>query len=192
VFFGTVKAQLRNFSNIYEPEFFAAYSEYPEIPKGLLEAVAYNRTNLRHLDETELESCIGLPQSFGVFGLVEDGNGYFSNTLSLVTELSGNEILAVKSSTSVQILAYAKAISSVPVSGWNGSEIAQRLIHVSELPHENTAQNFALEVQLYEVISLLNNREFMSQLGYPTLRLNLNEIFGSNLDVLSAKRILGW
>ncbi|MCF8461393.1 MAG: N-acetylmuramoyl-L-alanine amidase [Flavobacteriales bacterium] len=190
VFFGTVKAQLRNFSNIYEPEFFAAYSEYPEIPKGLLEAVAYNRTNLRHLDETELESCIGLPQSFGVFGLVEDGNGYFSNTLSLVTELSGNEILAVKSSTSVQILAYAKAISSVPVSGWNGSEIAQRLIHVSELPHENTAQNFALEVQLYEVISLLNNREFMSQLGYPTLRLNLNEIFGSNLDVLSAKRIL--
>jgi len=187
---GTADAQLRTFYNTYDAEFSEAYFGHPEIPKGVLEAVAYNRTNLRHLDETELESCIGLPKSFGVFGLIEDGKGYFSNTLSLVAELSGNEVSAIKSNPSVQILAYAEALSTVQVSGWSGFDIAQRLIHLSELPHETEAESFALEIQLYEVISLLNNREFMSQLGYPTLHLDLNEIFGSNLEILSSKRIL--
>ncbi|MGB0917098.1 MAG: N-acetylmuramoyl-L-alanine amidase, partial [Flavobacteriales bacterium] len=149
-----------------------------------------NRSNFRHLGESELESCTGLPKSYGVFGLIEDGKGYFSNTLSLVAELSGNEVSEVKSNPSTQILAYAKALSSLSVSGWNGPEIAQRLIHLSELPHETEAQTFALEIQLYEALSLLNNREFMSQLGYPTLRIDLNEIFGSNLGLLSSQRIL--
>ena len=189
-FFGTVNAQLRTFSNTYEDEFEAAYSEYPAIPKGLLEAVAYNRTNLRHLDESELGSCFGLPQSFGIFGLVEDGKGYFSNTLSLIAQLSGEEVFSIKSNPSIQIMAYARSLTAVPTLGWSGSEIAQRLIHLSELPHETEAQTFALEIQLYEVISLLNNREFMSQLGYPPFHFNLHEIFGSNLEVLSAKRIL--
>ena len=186
----TANAQLRSFSNIYEAEFSAAYSAHPEIPKGVLEAVAYNRSNFRFLDETELESCTGLPKSFGVFGLVEDGEGYFSNTILLVAELSGRDVSTIKTNPATHILAYADAIASVPVTGWNGSDIAQRLIHLSELPHETETQTFALEIQLYEVISLLNNREFMSQLGYPTLRIDLNEIFGSNLEVLSAKRIL--
>ncbi len=183
-------AQLRSFSNTYKVEFSAAYSAHPEIPKGLLEAASYNRTNLRFLDESELGSCIGLPKSFGVFGLVEDGKGYFSNTLSLIAGLSGSEVLAVKTNPSIHILAYANAITSVPLSGWSGAEIAQRLIHLSELPHDTEEQTFALEIQLFEIISLLNNREFMTKLGYPTLRIDLKEIFGSNLEVLSAKRIL--
>lgn len=187
---GNAKAELRTFNHIYKAEFLAAYSEHPEIPKGLLEAIAYNRTNLRYLDESELESCMGLPRSFGVFGLIEDGKGYFSNTLLLVAELSSKDVFDVKSNPSVQILAYAEALSSLPVSGWNGSAIAQRLIHLSELPHETEAKTFALEIQLYEVISLLNNREFMSQLGYPTLGIDLEEVFGSNLELLSSKRIL--
>lgn len=187
---GNTKAELRTFNHIYKAQFLAAYSTYPEIPKGLLEAVAYNRTNFRHLNQSELESCSGLPQTLGVFGLIEDGKGYFSNTLYLVSELSGRDVSSIKTNPDTHIQAYADAISLASVDGWNGSAIAQRLIQLSELPHETEAQTFALEIQLYEIISLLNNREFMSKLGYPTLDIDLNEIFGSNLAVLTAKRIL--
>jgi len=187
---GAANAQLRTFKSTYKAEFSIAYSEHPQIPRGLLEAVAYNRTNLRYLDESELESCTGLPQSFGLFGLIENGIGYFSNTLLLVSELSGYDPSAVKSNPSIHILAYAEALSSVPVSGWSGPEITERLIHLSELPRETKTQTFALEIQLYEVLSLLNNREFMSQLGYTALNLDLEEVFGGNLELLSGKRIL--
>ena len=184
------QTQLRTFVNSYGTEFADAYSQHPEIPQGLLEAVAYNRTNFRHLDESELESCTGLPRGFGVFGLIEDGKGYFANTLSLVSDLSNREIVEVKSNPSAQILAYAEALSSIPVNGWTGPEVAQRLIHLSELPHETEAQTFALEVQQYEVLSLLNNDEFMTRLGYEPHRIDLEEIFGDNISILSSKRIL--
>jgi N-acetyl-anhydromuramyl-L-alanine amidase AmpD len=187
---GVANAQLRTFKNNYKAGFTAAYSEHPEIPRGLLEAVAHNRTNLLHLDESELESCTGLPQSFGLFGLIEDGKGYFSNTLSLIAELSDKDVSAIKSNPSTHILAYAEALSSVPVSEWSGPEIAQRLIHLSELPRETKAQTFALQIQLYEVLSLLSNHEFMSQLSYSVFQLDLGEVFGSNLELLSGKRIL--
>ncbi|MCF8276387.1 MAG: N-acetylmuramoyl-L-alanine amidase [Flavobacteriales bacterium] len=183
-------AQLRTFSNIYADEFSNAYAQHPQIPKGLLEAVAYNRSNFRFLSENELESCAGLPKSYGVFGLIDDGNGYFSNTLSMISELSGKDISEVKMNPNTHILAYADALTALPVSGWNGPTIAERLIHLSELPRQTEAQTFALEIQLYQIISLLSNREFMNRLGYPTLGIDLDEVFGSNLEVISAKRIL--
>ena len=186
----STNAQLRDFENIYVEDFAQAYAEHPEIPNGLLEAVAYNRTNIRHLSENELESCTGLPRSLGVFGLIEDGKGYFSNTLQLVSELSGYHLADVKSNPHTQILAYADALAAVPVNDWNIESIAQQLIHLSELPHETDAQTFALEIQLFETLSLLNNSEFMSRFGYDPLRLDLEDVFGENLAVLSAKRIL--
>lgn len=184
------KAQLRSFTNSYETQFAEAYSQHPEIPPGLLEAVAYNRTNFRNLDENELESCAGLPRAFGIFGLIEDGKGYFSNTLSLVAGLSQIEPSEIKNNPQLHILAYAAALTSVPVSGWDGPSIAQRLTHVSEFPHQTEAQTFALEVQLYEVISLLIDEEFMSRFGHEPHRIDMEEIFGDNLSILSSKRIL--
>lgn len=183
-------AQLRDFDNVYVEDFAQAYAEHPEIPRGLLEVVAYNKSNFRFLDETELESCTGLPRSLGVFGLIEDGKGYFSNTLQLVSDLSDYELSDVKSNPNIHILAYADALAEVPVNGWEAESLAQRLIHLSELPDETEGQVFALEVQLFEILSLLSNTEFMSRLGYEPLRLDLEEVFGENLSVLSARRIL--
>lgn len=183
-------AQLRNFDNHYENDFAQAYSEYPEIPLGLLEAISYNRSNFRFLDESELESCVGLPRAFGVFGLIEDGQGYFSNTLSLVAELSGFTVDQIKSEPNIHIRAYVNALNSVPVDGWNIEALAQRLIHLSELPHETEAEQFALDIQLYEVLSLMNDPMFMNQLGYETLRVPLEDVFGENLTILSSKHIL--
>jgi len=186
----STNAQLRDFENAYNEDFALAYTEHPDIPPGLLEAVAYNKSNFRFLDENELESCTGLPRSFGVFGLIEDGKGYFSSTLQLVSDLSGYGLLDIKSNPSIHIRAYADAMTSLPVYGWDVENIAERLVHLSELPHETEDQTFALEIQLFEILSLLNNSEFMSRLGYEALRLDLEDLFGENFAVISAKRIL--
>lgn len=185
-----VQAQHRTFVNHYESDFSEAYAEHPDIPKGLLEAIVYNRSNFRFLDESELESCIGLPHAFGVFGLIEDGQGYFSNTLNLIFELSGYSVEEIKTNPHSHIRGYADALTAVPVIGWNETALAQRLIHLSELPHETVAQQFALDIQLYEVLSLLNDASFMSRFGYEPFRLDLDEVFGDNLTVLSSKHIL--
>ncbi len=182
-------AQLRTFINHYEEAFADAYSLHPEIPKGLLEAVVYNRSAFRNIQQDEPESCTGLPRTIGLFGLVEDGKGYFNNTLQVVSELSEIDLELIRSDEATQIKAYAEALKAFDVVDWTGRDIAERLVGLSELPMENSEQTFALEIQLFEVISLLNDREFMSLLGYSTLDLDLEEIFGENLTVLSAKRI---
>lgn len=182
--------QLREFDNGFEEAFAQAYNQYPEIPHGVLEAAAYNRSNIRFLGETELESCTGLPKSLGVYGLVEDGKGYFRNTLQLVSDLSGYSVTEIKTEPAVHIRAYASALNDLTIEGWSELHLAERLLLLSELPNETAAQDFAKEIQLFEVLSLLNNEEFMSRLGYEVLRLDMETVFGENLPVLSSKRIL--
>ena len=63
------------------PHFNFAYSQYPEIPRGMLEAISYTQTHDRHLLPNEEAGCSGLPQYVGVMGLVGDGKGVFRNNL---------------------------------------------------------------------------------------------------------------
>lgn len=190
VYSADAQPDLRDFDNAYTTDFAQAYNNHPEIPKGLLEAVAYNRTNFRFLDEQEMESCTGLPRSFGLFGLIEDGKGYFSNTLELISDLSEIEPEVIRSNPNIHISAYADAIASLNVESWNAENIAQRLMHLSALPRETEEQMFALEIQTFEVLSLLNHRAFMNRLGYEPMHLDLPTVFGDNYSILSAKRIL--
>jgi N-acetyl-anhydromuramyl-L-alanine amidase AmpD len=63
--------------------FDAAYAAAPELPRGLLEALAWSRTHARHrLQEEAPPSCMGLPAYHGLFGLVEDGRGWFRNQVA--------------------------------------------------------------------------------------------------------------
>ena len=184
------QAQEGDFVNEFEAGFSSAYAAYPEIPKGLLESVAYNRSRIRNLSEAEPASCTGLPQSIGLFGLIADGKDYFSNTIQLVSDLSETNVQTLKSDPNTQILAYANALDGLSEYGWSGPVLAERIMQLSELPHQTYIQQFALEIQTYEVLSNLNNREFMNSLGYPTLDIDLQEVFGDNLEVLSSGRIL--
>lgn len=167
-----------------------AYQRYSEIPEGLLESISYNRTRIRHLDGSEAESCIGIPRSFGSFGLIADGKGYFSNTLTTVSELSNISTNNLVVDESAHILGYARAIASVSNGDWSTEDIVYRLHRLSELPRETEAQRFALTVQTYEVLSSLNNTDFMSSLGYEALDLDLRKVFDSNLDVLQSDKIV--
>ncbi len=69
------EAQLKSY-------FQEAYEKYPILPAGLLEAMSFNTTRLKHRRPDEAHAaCSGTPQIHGVMALVKDGKGLINNTL---------------------------------------------------------------------------------------------------------------
>jgi len=103
-----------SYKNIYSSIFQEAYSENPNIPRGVLEAISYTKNHFRHIrPENEPPSCTGLPAYYGVMGLIKDGKGYFKNILYLVSEKSSIDVDAIINSPEMSIRAYAAAFSIV-------------------------------------------------------------------------------
>ena len=74
--FGFSFAQQQNLpTNPHQNLFDVAYQQYPDVPKGMLEAVSFTMTRFRHI-ENEHQGCAGLPLVYGVMGLTLDGEGY--------------------------------------------------------------------------------------------------------------------
>lgn len=175
----------------YSSAFNAAYAAYPQIPRGTLEAVAKTQTNLHPIYIDEPSSCIGLPRTFGLFGLIEDGQGYFRNTLLQVSELSGYPIYRLKESADVEILAFASALVQIlPSNDWSERGLAERLTALSCLPTETPTQLFALESELYSIFKLLADSSFMALVGAVPHTYSMETLFGENLAVLSSGKVL--
>ena len=80
--FNSSFAQQQNFpTNPHQNAFDVAYQQYPQVPKGMLEAISFTMTRFRHV-ENETKGCAGLPLVYGVMGLTLDGEGYFKNNLN--------------------------------------------------------------------------------------------------------------
>lgn len=175
----------------YSHAFETAYEEYPEIPLGLLEAVAFAQTNMHNIGSDEPLSCAGLPRTIGLFALVEDGQGYFRNNLQQVADLSGLSIDELLADVNNQVLGYAAALqSAIPGSDWSAMGIAQRLMMLSALPSETPRQEYAVTLECYGVLKRLTEARFMAALNLAPLPYSiLNDVFGENLSVLSASKV---
>ncbi|MBI4647078.1 MAG: N-acetylmuramoyl-L-alanine amidase [Bacteroidia bacterium] len=184
----------QNYRNFFEE----AYQLYPEIPVGMLEAVAYTNTRINHIDPLNtMPSCAGLPSVFGVIGLVEDGKGWFRNNLLTVSGLSGYLQEEIKSEPRINILAFASAFSIIKqqagINSGNPGDYVAILGTLSEIhiDKSNPASDFALNSYIYSVLSFLNNSEKQVLYGLPSYNINLTEIFGEkNLKVLSAHKVI--
>jgi len=176
----------------YSQAFEAAYAQYPEIPRGLLEAVAYAQTNMHNVGSDEPLSCAGLPRIIGLFALVEDGQGYFRSNLVQVADLSGQSISELMADMNTQILAYAAALQAVvPNVDWNATGIAQRIMALSALPSETAVQEYAANLECYGVLKLMSEPRFMAALNLEPLPYSiLDDVFGDNLSVLSASKVI--
>lgn len=175
----------------YAADFADAYRRYPIIPKGMLEAVAYTQTHIRHIRATEPESCTGMPRATGVMGLFADGKGYFRENLNLVAQLSGEKADQIKADPRTNILAYAAAYAKLAqernLTAADPAKHLPVLIALSELPLASDAvSTFALDSHLYSVLSFLTKADNQTQYGFPNHQLDLRAIFGANYDVLSA------
>lgn len=184
------------FPHTYDIFFKKAYETYPNIPVGILEAVAYTNTRMMHLEPHRMaESCIGLPKAHGVMGLIEDGKGWFRNNLATITAQTHFTTEQVKQSPEINILAYAKAFSQgLPDNismEQNPSIFLKKIRQLSELPlHENIEADFAMNSFLYSVFYFLNNKDFQKTYKLPAYNIHLATLFGKdNYALLTATNI---
>jgi len=177
-------------SNNFTEAFKASYSENPNIPKGLLEAISYSKTHIKNIDTTMQLSCIGLPSIYGPMGLMNSNDNYFNNSAKLIAELTEIEIDDILYNPNMNISSYAKALSITTNNSKNIYEYLKAIKDLSDLPKVSHNQQFALDIELYSIILILQHRQLMSNFGYNTFNLDLNVIFGENLPLLSANKIL--
>ncbi len=187
-------------TQLYKTYFDNAYNLYPNIPRGVLEAVAYGNTHIYHIvhNPGEFESCTGLPKVYGVMGLTLDGQNYFNNNLVYVSNLSGVTTDAIIMSPEKNILAYAKAFntvmntvaSQIVSDGKNNDVLFNTFIALSELPHQTEGQIYALNAQLYSYYSFLGNMQFQAEYGFSDHNFDLQSLFGEeNYRVLSSTEV---
>jgi hypothetical protein len=173
--------------------FQGAYSNYPQLPKGILEAVSWSNTRMVHLSEP-MESCSGMPAAYGIMGLFDDGKGYFLENGVLVAQLSGISVEAQKGSPSMQILGYAAAYESIRSElelPANSVETIREVLHqLSEIPDTGYVNFLAREMQVYQVLKFMNSSEMAQLYGFNVYHFDLEDLFGSdNYAVLSSKKI---
>lgn len=181
----------------YRTFFEEAYRSFPNIPKGILESVAYTNTRIRHISPgLEHESCMGLPHYIGVMGLIEDGKDYFNNNLLRIADLSEYPVEQIKNDPRINILAYAKAYSILmQQKNLSGSAVESHyaiLDELTEIPNDGRAGNrFAFETQLYSIYKNLNSKVFQEAYLLPDYQLDLPKIFGEeNYKMLSASLVV--
>lgn len=180
----------------YDAYFDAAYVAHPEIPEGLLEAVAFSYTRIQHYtyDANSASSCLGLPRTYGVMGLTENGKGFFKNNLKYVSVLSGHTKQELKDSPEKCITGYAKAYAEIlkgqkkHTKSW--SDYVAALKTLSELPQNTIQQDFALNSQIYVMLWFLNQPEMQTEFGFPNHSIDMVEVFGEeNYKVLSSRKV---
>lgn len=177
-----------------QPSFQEIYTAHPNVPSGLLEAVAWTNTRMVHL-QNQQESCSGYPSAYGILGLHDQGMGYFRENGNFVAQLSGISVSSQKSDPNVQLEAYALAFENLaanyaPTPAYNPSVIRNVLHELSEIPDSGIVNHLARDMQVYEVLKFMKDPAKASQYGFVAYHFNLETVFGSsNFAVLSADRI---
>ncbi|MDF2436937.1 MAG: N-acetylmuramyl-L-alanine amidase, negative regulator of AmpC, AmpD [Bacteroidota bacterium] len=182
--------------NPYLASFNKAYLQHPEIPKGMLEAVAFCNSRFTQITHSTVasESCEGIPNAYGVMGLTLNGEGYFNNNLVLVSQLSGYNQQEIINDPEKNILAYAEAFAAarihLQIAGNSIEENLPVLSYLSELPQNTEGQIYALNIQLYGYLDFLSKPAYQMEYGFPNYNTDLEKVFGSdNLQVLSATSV---
>jgi hypothetical protein len=188
--------------NLYSAFFNKAYEQNPEVPRGILEAVAFTNTRFNHAIPNEKElTCTGIPKTYGVMGLTLDGKNAFKNNLVMISELSGYSIQEIIESPEKNILAYAKAYSILKDKAGISTNVIEDqvsiIMELSELPvssernNVTLAQNFAANANIYSILDFLNKSQYQSLYKLPQRNINLIAVFGQeNYNVLSAPSVV--
>ncbi|HLW40637.1 MAG TPA: N-acetylmuramoyl-L-alanine amidase, partial [Brumimicrobium sp.] len=179
----------------FNASFQSAYTAYPNLPEGVLEAVAWSNTHMRNISIEEEESCTGIPRALGVMGLFYDGKDYFRENGNLIVELSGISAQEQLSNPDQQILAYAQAFHLIYSDYLTATESTSKALYytlnaLSEIPDDGGINNFALDAQIYQVLRYMNDAEFAQKHSFVVNNHDLDSVFGTeNLKVLSASKI---
>lgn len=174
--------------NHFKAEFDKAYQQYPDIPKGLLEAISFSMTRFTNI-QNNTETCSGIPHVYGPMGLTPDGKNYFRNNLDLIAKISGFGKTEILSNPEQNILAYASTYQTL-IHHKQLFEIEKQfeiIAALSELPYDGLQKDFALNSFIYQIYWFLNNPKAQEIYQIPKYKIDLTTIFGKeNLQVLSS------
>lgn len=183
---------LISLSGTTQVSFQHAYANHPNLPQGVLEAVAWTNTRMNHLDN-QTESCSGYPKAYGIMGLHDDGKGYFLENGNKIAAISGISVTQQKSDLQLQIEAYANALQSyLPASSGpvDPVDIKNALFELSEIPDSGLVNVLAREMQVYEILKFMRNPLKGQQFGFAPHHINLEAVFGTeHYAILSSRKI---
>ncbi|HIP33106.1 MAG TPA: T9SS type A sorting domain-containing protein [Crocinitomicaceae bacterium] len=182
--------------SLAQNSFQDAYNANPEVPRGILEAVAWTNTHMVHL-QNQQAGCSGIPKAFGIMGLHDNGGNYFIENGKVVATLSGISISEQKQSAENQIMAYAIAFSQriqqqqiLDGHGVNGQSVRAVIHSLSEIPDSGIVNMLARDMQVYSILRFMNSEEKATEFNFTKSLFNLPAIFGSdNFAVLSSKTV---
>lgn len=174
--------------------FEEAYQLYPSVPRGILEAVAfqYSRFSTYECRANEHDSH-GMPVAHTIMGLTVDGKGVFRENCKLVSKLSGYSTSELVTSNRLAVIGYAKAFHKLQEKYGCFSDSIEEyttiLIDLCELPlYKNNKKDFALNSFLYMVYFFLDD-ERATEYGIPPRKIDFEKIFGEELDKLRAPSV---
>lgn len=138
----------------YASAFAKAYKKYPAIPAYSLEALAYANSRMQNMRPVDIDAADKhQPAHFGLFALVEDGQGYWKNNLETVCSFSHISSSGFKRNASVQIMAVASYINNLCVqyNVHSLADMAPVFDAFAEIPANTTINKYALDLYKYEV-----------------------------------------
>ncbi|OQP44190.1 hypothetical protein A4D02_35680 [Niastella koreensis] len=172
----------------YKAWFAEAYQQYPNIPQGVLESTAWSASRLNNMNpQAPGSNEVTMPLRFGIFGLVEDGKGYFKNNLLTVTALSGITTEQFKNDVRLQIMAVAKFLSKEasqqqPGVRLTAESFAPVLEKLAEIPDDGTAVNtYAHSLYTYDVYNHLKKGFSSGKLQQLPRSIQLDRIYAPTL-----------
>ncbi len=183
---------LNSYQQVKE-SFTKAYKQFPNIPRGMLEAISFNYTRFTHRSFTKTidDAGVGMPRTYGVMGLTLDGQNYFRDNLKKVSFLSRISVERIINNPNDNVMAYAKAFVKISEQKNINSKLPMDyipvLIELCELPLNADIQNdYAMNTFLYGVFDFLNNAAYAKKYHFPNYKMDLKNIFGINYKVLSS------
>ena len=176
-------------------DFEDAYSMYPSVPRGILEAISYQYRRFSALEiEYDDHDEHTIPKTYTVMGLTADGKGVFRENLQLIASLSSFSTEEILDNPRNAIMAYAEAFAALQhrYRCFSDSIEAYKtiLIELSELPYSSEpkswADNYPINSSLYEIFRFLSDSS-MTIFTHRCWEVDFKVLFGEELGKLEGR-----
>lgn len=182
--------QRRNARLALRKSFNSAYQAYPQLPAGILEAIAFVNTRWIHQIPEDVQSDHhDMPQGFGVMGLYHGGG--FRDVVAEASKVSGLSVDSIIQSPEANIKATAALLDFYRQQrGLNQptlEQMAPLLEQLSGLPGSNAVAQFTRASFAYDVLLTLERGHDDFEIRVKAQRIQWNRAFdGKMLNILRA------
>ncbi|UAA39420.1 N-acetylmuramoyl-L-alanine amidase [Paraneptunicella aestuarii] len=143
----------------FQKLFAKAYTTYSNIPEGMLESLAFVATRWEHRMPDGEENHLGMPQTYGLFGLYDSEANGFTNTLGMIANAYGVDQQAMIDDLETYVMATAAFIEREVVdNALQGKSIESYrpvLAKLSGIPTDNSINQYATNSFVFDAFNVL-------------------------------------